>query len=256
MNILLTNDDGVNSGGLQKLAEILRSRENKVQIIAPDQDRSGVSHGISFINGPLKLSELGEDTWSCSGLPADCVALMLSGVFPQKPDLVLSGINQGANLGTDILFSGTAAAARHASLKGIPSIALSLAGEAPYNWDMAAAWIGDHLEELLGYWRENTFVNVNIPNGSGSPQGMASTWPAVKHYKDKLSINTDRNGVQWCFIVSGEETIEQEPGSDCDVVSRNLVSVSTVYNFSVVLRDLCPGVPDHAAVASRGRVKE
>ena len=244
MNILLTNDDGINSGGIQELARVLRSRKGlKVFVIAPDTNRSGISHALSILNGPVKLSRVEEDTWSCSGYPADCIIAALKGALPEHIDLVLSGINQGANLGTDIIYSGTVAAARQASLYGIPSIALSLVGDAPFCWDMAASWAANHLEELLAYWREHTFVNVNIPNGPGFPEGMAAAWPAVKRYNDTLSTMTAPDGSRWCFLAAAEEKVVPEAGSDCDIIFRNLVSVSSVYNYPAVTRDLCPGAP-------------
>ena len=253
MNILMTNDDGINSCGLQKLAEVLRSGgKHKVTIIAPDTNRSGISHALSILNNPVKLLRLTEDTWSCNGFPAECIIVALKNVLPELPDLVLSGINQGANLGTDIIYSGTAAAARQASLVGIPGIALSLAGSGNYHWDMAASWAVDHLDELLTFWREETFVNVNIPNIPNGPLGIIATWPAVKAYKDTISSVNARDGSLYCFMEAGEEMITYESGSDCDVVSRNFVSVSPVYNFPAVIRDMCPGAPDYAAVSAKG----
>jgi 5'-nucleotidase len=152
MNILLTNDDGINSDGILKLAEALRSGGNhKVTIIAPDVNRSGVSHALSFFNNAVKLYRIEEDTWSCTGFPADCIIAGL-GFLPERPDIVLSGINRGENLGTDLIYSGTAAAARQGGLAGIPSIALSLAGSGPYHWDMAVSWTASHLEELFYFF--------------------------------------------------------------------------------------------------------
>jgi len=251
MNILLTNDDGVNSDGILKLAEALRSEgKHKVSVVAPDVNRSGVSHALSILNNAVKLTCLGKDTWSCTGHPADCVIAAL-GLLSERPDLILSGINNGENLGTDIIYSGTAAAARQGGLAGIPSIALSLSGSGPYHWDMAISWISGHLEELLSYWREYTYVNVNIPNSPDGPKGIIPSWPAAKTYKDSLSIAPAGNGVSYCFLEAGEDTTFAEPGSDYDVVSRNFVSVSSVYNFPAVIRDLCPGIPDYAAVGLR-----
>ena len=236
MNILLTNDDGIGSDGLQKLAKILRSGgNNRVFVIAPDTNRSGISHALALINGPVKLSAIGEDTWSCSGYPVDCVLLGLKGVIPVKPDLILSGINRGANLGADIIYSGTAAAARQASLSAIPAIALSLVGDAPYHWDMAVSWSAEHLEELLAYWKKEAFLNVNIPNSPSFPDGIEQTWPARKSYEDFLRIVDAHDGSQWCFLGVEGEKIVSEPGSDCYTVSRNLVSVSTVRNYPAVL---------------------
>jgi len=250
MNILLTNDDGINSDGILKLAGALRGKHN-VSVIAPDGNRSGVSHALSIFHNAVKLTCLKKDTWSCTGYPADCVIVGLNGLLQERPDLILSGINNGENLGTDIIYSGTVAAARQGSLAGIPSIALSIAGNPPYHWDMAVSWIDSHLEELLSYWREYTFVNVNIPNNPNGPEGIIPSWPAAKTYKDSLSIAAAADGSRYCFLVAGEDTTFAESGSDCDVVSRNFVSVSSVYNYPAVVRELCPGVPDYAAVGQR-----
>ena len=238
MNILLTNDDGIDSGGLAKLAEVLRSGgKHRVISIAPDGNRSGISHAVSLLNGPVKLTKIGEDTWSCSGYPSDCVITVLLGALPFKPDVVISGINQGANLATDIIYSGTVAAARQASLAGIPAIALSLAGGGVYCWDMAASWAADHLEELMAFWVKDTFINVNIPNNKNGPDGIIVTRPGVKHYNDRLSVMTAPDGSLWCFLEAGEESVVAEAGSDCDAVSKNLVSVSLVCNFPAVRKD-------------------
>jgi 5'-nucleotidase len=236
MNIFMTNDDGIDSEGLQKLVKLLRSTgKHRVFVIAPDMNRSGISHALALINAPVKLSVMGEDTWSCSGFPADCVILGLMSILPERPDVVLSGINRGANLGADIIYSGTASAARQASLCGIPAIALSLAGNDPYLWDMAASWSAEHLEELLSYWKKETFLNVNIPNQPGYPEGIAFTWPASKSYKDSIKRVSALDGSQWCFLEGGEEIVVSQEGSDCYIVSRNLVSVSAVLNYPAVL---------------------
>jgi 5'-nucleotidase len=236
MNILITNDDGIDSMGIQKLAEVLRSRgKYKVTVIAPDTNRSGISNAVSISNGPVKLCPLGEDTWSCSGYPADCVIVAFTELLPQKPELVLSGINRGVNLGTDIIYSGTAAGARQASLGGVPAISFSLENNGAFHWDMAASWAVDHLEELLTYWKKDAFVNVNIPNTLDGPKGMAKTWPAKNRYDDKITIMTAPDRSLWCFLDAWPELVESEVGSDIEVVSRNFVSVSTVYNYPVVL---------------------
>jgi len=253
MNILLTNDDGINSDGLQKLAKALRSGgKHKVTIIAPDTNRSGISHALSILNNPVKLSHLAEDTWCCNGFPAECIIVGLKNVLSHMPDLILSGINHGANLGTDIIYSGTAAAARQASLAGVPGIALSLAGSNNYYWDMAVSWAVNHLDKLIAYWKENTFVNVNIPNIQKGPLGIITTWPAVKTYNDTITAMNSRDGSLYCFLEAGEENTIYESGSDCDVVSRDFVSVSPVYNFPAIVRDMCPSAPEYAAVSARG----
>jgi 5'-nucleotidase len=238
MNILMTNDDGIDSDGLQKLAKILRSSgKHRVFVIAPDANRSGISHALALINGPVKLSVVEEDTWSCSGFPADCVLLGLKDIIPVRPDLILSGINRGANMGADIIYSGTASAARQASLQGIPAIALSLAqtGKTQYHWDMAASWSAENLEELHSYWKKESFLNVNIPNSPSYPKGITHTWPASKSYRDSIKIVTALDGSQWCFLEGGEEIVVSQEGSDCYTVSRNFVSVSAVLNYPAVI---------------------
>jgi len=252
MNILLTNDDGINSDGILRLAEALRSKgKHKVSVVAPDSNRSGVSHALSIFHNAVKISCLGEDTWSCTGYPADCIIAGINGLLSERPDLILSGINNGENLGTDIIYSGTAAAARQGGLGDIPSIALSLAGNAPYHWDMAVSWAVGHLEEMLSYWREYTFVNVNIPNSPDGPEGVITSWPAAKTYKDTLTMAVTSDGTRYCFLEGGEDTTFAESGSDCDVVSRNFVSISPIYNYPAIVRDLCPDAPDYAAVGLR-----
>ena len=257
MRILLTNDDGIESEGIRKLAENLRSTgKHEVFIIAPDRNRSGISHGVSIFSGPVKLKALNNNTWTCSGLPVDCIITGLK-IMNDPPDLVISGINRGANLGSDLIYSGTAAAARQASLKNIKSIALSLDGHSNHHWDMAVSWSVDNLEKLISFWREDSFVNVNIPNKPEGPIGYALTWPAKKVYRDAIEIleapsgSNAFDGRLFCFLIPKGETAVPEEGSDCDAVSRDLVSISPVYNYQVILRDLCPEAPPHAAIMSR-----
>ena len=234
MNILLTNDDGISSPGINKLAEVLRSKGTyNIYILAPDSDRSGISNGLSIMSNPIKINEVSNQSWSCSGFPADCVILAALGALPFKPDIVVSGINSGANIGLDILYSGTAAAARQGTLMGLPSIALSLAGKENYNWDMAAAYCAEHLDELLKMWKNDIFINVNIPNIQSSPGGMAITWPAKKHYNDSISVFKGPGNRNWAYLVPEKSTIEAEDGSDWDAVLKNLVSVSPVYVYPV-----------------------
>jgi 5'-nucleotidase len=237
MNILLTNDDGLESPGILLLASALRESGHRVTVLAPDRDRSGVSHSISFLGGPLVLKPRGEDTWSCSGLPVDCVVTAMLGGIPYRPDLILSGINRGSNLGTDLLYSGTAAAARQGSLFGIPSIALSLADDShgddsdvtTFYWDMAVAFSLSHLDELAARWKTGTFVNVNIPNGPRGPGGLAPAFPSQRLYHDSLTMMEAPGGDRYCFYSAGEVSVVPQAGSDRDVVSRNLAAVSSIW---------------------------
>jgi 5'-nucleotidase len=152
-----------------------------------------------------------------------------------KAGVVVSGINRGPNLGTDIIYSGTAAAARQAALMGIPAVTFSLAAHSGFCWNMAAEYAADHLGEFLDMWEEDTFVNVNIPNNP-SPGGIQKTWPALKNYHDRLETVKSGDGVRWLMLQAGDQTVEQEDGSDWDAVSRNMVSASPVFIHPVVSR--------------------
>jgi 5'-nucleotidase len=238
MNILLTNDDGIESNGIQKLATALRDEgKHRIYVLAPDGNRSGVSHSISFLYAPARLRERSPDTWSCSGNPADCVIVATLGGFPVKPDLVLSGINRGANLGTDIIYSGTAAAARQAVLYGLPAIALSLAGnlgvreedDAGYFWDMAVSFILEKLPALIGMCTKDIFINVNIPNRKDRPLGMLTTYPCIQQYRDELSAMKAPDGSIYCFMKLGSASFRGEAGTDIDAIQRDYVSVSPVF---------------------------
>ncbi|MDR3341311.1 MAG: 5'/3'-nucleotidase SurE [Treponema sp.] len=235
MNILLTNDDGIDCEGLLRLADMIRSRQDHtVYVLAPDKNRSGVSHSISFFKGPIRLTPHGENAWACSGTPADCVMMAILGALPVKPDLVVSGINEGANIGTDIIYSGTAAAARQAGLYRVPAVALSLVGSKPFYWDQTVAYAVEHLEEFAGLWKPDTFINVNIPNAAAGPEGMVMTVPSRHLYQNSLSVFDAPDGATYCFINWGNIAAEPESGSDWDAVSRNLVSISPVFLHPVV----------------------
>jgi 5'-nucleotidase len=253
MEILLTNDDGIGCEGIIKLAGALRSRTNhRVRVIAPEINRSGVSHGLTILGNPVKFTELEKDTWICSGQPVDCViAGVLGGIPGMKADVVVSGINRGPNLGTDIVYSGTAAAARQAALMGIPAAAFSLAGHSGFCWDMAAEYAADHLGEFLDMWEEDTFVNVNIPNNPSGPGALQKTWPALKNYHDRLETVKSWDGVSWLMLQAGDQTVEREDGSDWDAVSRNMVSASPIIIHPVVSRHGCAAAPDYVSVGKR-----
>ncbi|MHB9292326.1 5'/3'-nucleotidase [Hollandina sp. SP2] len=252
MNILVTNDDGIEGEGLRLLVEALRSQgRHRILVVAPDANCSGLSHSLSFLSAPICLTPQGTDTWACSGTPADCVMMALLGVLPVTPDLVVSGINKGANIGTDIVYSGTAAAARQGSLCDLPSIAFSLAGEGTFYWEPAVSFVAEHLETLIPSWKVDTFINVNIPNTPGGPEGILRTFPSLRIYHDKVSVFDAPDGRKYCFINAGPVWTEPEKGSDWDAVSRNYVSVSPVFLHPVVSRDLCPGAPEYAVVPHR-----
>jgi len=242
MEILLTNDDGIDSPGLCLLAAALRQAGHRVLTLAPDSDRSGVSHSISFLSGPCKIRKIEADSWSCSGTPVDCVVLALLGGIPGDdnfvPDAVISGINRGANLGTDIVYSGTAAAARQASMAGFPAAAFSLVEGTDWHWEMAVSFITGNFQEILNFWKSGTFVNVNIPNRASLPVGLVPAFPARRCYNDTIDRYHSPSGEIYCFARGGKIGAEPETGSDHDAVSGNFASMSAVYIHPAALEEI------------------
>jgi len=161
--ILLTNDDGIEAEGLRVLEECLDGMGDIV-VVAPDRERSAVSHGLT-IRSSLDLKRIRENYYTLSGTPADCVIYAVMNVLPTPPDLVISGINHGANLGDDIMYSGTVAAAREASHRGIASLAISQAYDArPIRFDKGAKFIKTLVKTVLEQKSDgNMCLNVNIP---------------------------------------------------------------------------------------------
>jgi 5'-nucleotidase len=249
MRILLTNDDGIASPGIRLLAKALRSDGHRVFTVAPEANRSGCSHSIIFLSGPLKFTEIEEDTFSCSGTPVDCVVIALMGGIPEicistegtdlnmqrAPDLILSGINAGANLGTDIVYSGTAAAARQGSFFGIPSAALSLVeSELPWQWESTISYISEKLISIMGYWKSGCFVNVNFPNIEKKPSALVPVFPSIRHYNDRIITYTAPEGENYCFAKTGKMRTVPEDGSDWAEVLKNNAALSVVLSQPAV----------------------
>jgi len=245
MRILLTNDDGISSSGIILLAKALREAGHRVIVVAPDKNRSGCSHSICFLDKPIKIKEIEKDTWSCSGTPVDCVIVALLGGIPEieirtpqenklnlekAPDVILSGINLGANLGTDLTYSGTAAAARQGSFFGIASVALSLVDNesGAYCWDAIIPYITEKLPEFIGFWKPGSFVNINFPNNGKKPAALVPTFPSMRYYNDSIERYTAPDGGLYCFARTGKIGKPPAEGSDWAEVLKNNAALSVV----------------------------
>jgi 5'-nucleotidase len=245
MRILLTNDDGITSPGITLLAEALRQAGHRVIVVAPDKNRSGSSHSIVFLDEPVKIKEIEKDTWSCSGTPVDCVITALLGGIPElnittpqenqldlekAPDVILSGINLGANLGTDLTYSGTAAAARQGSFFGIISAALSLVDNdrGMYHWDAIIPYIIEKLPEFMGFWKSGCFININFPNNGKKPAALVPTFPSMRYYNDRIERYTAPDGGLYCFAKTGKIGKPPAEGSDWDEVLKGNAALSVV----------------------------
>jgi 5'-nucleotidase len=227
MRILITNDDGFGAEGLAALAAAL-SQMHDVRVLAPDRERSGVSHAMTLCS-PGRIRMVEEGRYTCSGTPSDCVILARLGAIDFDPEVVVSGINRGPNIGTDIVYSGTCGAARQAVISGIPGIAVSCASfEEPLRYEAAAAFVARHLEDLAPLCRQDVFININAPSSAESDLDWAWTFPSRRRYRDRLRCFDAPDGIRYCFLTDGSIETSEEPGSDYRALRTGLVSVSAV----------------------------
>lgn len=228
MIVLLTNDDGIESRGIEEMRKALDTRY-EVWMFAPDGDRSGTSHSIT-LKDAVRVKQIGEKQFVCSGSPADCVLYSLLGALPVIPDVVISGVNHGANLGTDIIYSGTAAAARQAALSGKPGIAVSVFSEdTDYKFSFAAQFVLENIRLLLTLWSPQHFININIPVNAVQHSRVAITHPSRRIYKDKLVRFNAPDGSEYFFIDGSNPAADPDETTDWHAVQEGSISVSPVY---------------------------
>ncbi len=228
MKILISNDDGVHAPGIGVLAKAL-AQIAEVTVIAPDRDRSGASNSLT-LEHPVRIRYLDKKIISVQGTPTDCVHLALTGLLAQDeiPDLVVSGINAGSNLGEDVFYSGTVAAAMEGRFLGVPSIAFSIDGCEPAHYSTAAE-VAKQLVQLL-YEKpiaEKTILNVNIPDVAFADlNGFTVTRLGTRHKADKLMSGKDPRGHAIYWIgASGKEANAGE-GTDFYALGRQQVSIT------------------------------
>lgn len=226
--ILVTNDDGVRSQGLRALVTHL-SVLGDVYVVAPDRNRSAIGHALT-LDRPLRADEIKPQVFAVDGTPTDCVNLGIHGLLPKRPDLVVSGINLGSNLGDDITYSGTVCAALEATLMGLPAFAISLDTHS-FNAEqlqVAASFSRDLAGKVLEHGLPHeTFLNVNIPGGMCS--GVAITRQGKRRYGEGVSINTDPRGRKYYWIGGSEVGFEDISGSDCNAIDQGLISVTPLH---------------------------
>ena len=228
MKILISNDDGVHAPGLSILAKAL-AQIAEITIVAPDRDRSGASNSLT-LQHPLRLRRLDEGIISVQGTPTDCVHLALTGLLSEDkmPDMVVSGINAGSNLGDDVFYSGTVAAAMEGRFLGIPAIAFSIVGGEPMYYSTAAE-VAKRLVTLL-YEKPipaKTILNVNIPDVAFDDlKGYQVTRLGTRHNADKMMPSKDPRGhTIYCIGSSGKED-DAGKGTDFYAVSQQQVSIT------------------------------
>lgn len=224
--ILITNDDGIRAEGLLSLEAGLAAL-GRLVTVAPENEQSATSHAIT-LDRPLRVKEYGPGRYSVSGTPTDCVLLAVHSILEGPPDLVVSGINHGPNMGEDVTYSGTVAAAIEASILGIDSMAVSITDWEPSSFD-AAARIARYLAgRMLDRDGGSTFLwNVNIPPlPADSIRGIRITTLGSRIYNDTIIRNTDPRGKDYFWIGGGEPGWNRDDKSDFSAVSSGYVSVT------------------------------
>ena len=227
--ILVTNDDGVYSPGIQLLAKRLRELDSVV-IVAPDRERSAAGHSMT-LHRPLLIEQVKESVYSVNGTPTDCVNIAVKGLLKEVPQLVVSGINKGPNLGDDVTYSGTVAGAIEGILLGIPSFAISLNGRTDFRFaDAAEVAVNTARRVLNDGLPKGTLLNVNVPNLPVSEMlGTRITRLGKRIYHQMTVERIDPRGKKYYWIGGGEPDWEREEGTDLDAVDRNYVSITPLH---------------------------
>jgi len=228
VHILVTNDDGIHSPGITALADAMTAL-GEVFVVAPDRERSAIGHSLT-LHAPLRADEISPGHYAVSGTPTDCVNLGIHGLLSRKPDLVVSGINRGGNMGDDLTYSGTVAAAMEATLMGVPAFAISLESASFRHEDFTgAAGFAARLAAMVldRGLPPDTFLNVNVP--AGQPASAQWTRQGKRRYSDKVEKKLDPRGRAYYWIGGGELSFVDEPGTDFHVVCNGSISVTPLH---------------------------
>ncbi len=226
MHILLSNDDGYLAEGLTALANAL-SGYAKISVVAPDRNRSAASNSLT-LEIPLRAYVADNGYIKVDGTPTDCVHLAITGLLDQEPDMVFAGINHGSNLGDDVLYSGTVAAATEGRFLGLPAIAISLAGSNPTHFETAAHVAVTLLKQLLKKpLPKDTILNVNVPDVAiNDLKGFQATRLGQRHKSEPVIKSNDPRGriIYWVGPPGAEQ--DAGPGTDFYAINENFVSVT------------------------------
>ncbi len=226
--ILVSNDDGIHAPGIKALVEVAREF-GEVFVVAPHVERSASSQAIT-IAMPLRMEELHKGVYAIEGMPADCVMMALQQILPRRPTWVLSGINRGGNLGTDVLYSGTVGAAMEGFISGCRAMAVSVEGRGVLHYDTAAQIVRlllqneDKLEIAV-----DGVLNINVPNRPFSDiKGIEVATLGRRIYAQQMQVGMDPRGRQYFWIGGGGRTHEDIPGSDCVLVEQGYATISVL----------------------------
>jgi 5'/3'-nucleotidase len=243
--ILVTNDDGYQANGIKILEKVARGLSDDVWVVAPETEQSAVSHSLT-IRRPLRIRKVRDQCYAVDGTPTDCVMLAVQHILKDhKPTLCLSGINGGGNLGEDVTYSGTIAAAMEATLLGVPSIALSqhINHPRPVRWATAERFATKLIRQLARIgWPKNVLMNVNFPDVVAKAVKGVQAAPQGRHkIGDDLHEGHDPRGVPYFWIGSMRQEDAAQTGTDIAAVRAGWISVTPLYlnlTHRTVLRQL------------------
>lgn len=227
--ILVTNDDGIQAPELAVLVAALR-KAGDVWVYAPDRQQSAVGHSVS-LHRPLRVTKVKERWYRVDGTPTDCVMLAVRKLLDTRPDLVVSGINPGANLGDDVTYSGTVAGAYEGMLLGIPSFAISMVRYAPKHFDSAATFALKLARHVLERGLPpDTMLNVNVPDlPYDEIEGVEVVRMGRRDYQDEIVRRVDPRGGTYYWIGGAEPSHVTESGTDFDAIERRRISVTPLH---------------------------
>ena len=239
MHILISNDDGILAPGLEYLAEACRTVA-QVTVVAPDREQSGTSHSLTM-HRPLRAAQLPDGAYQGDGTPTDCVLLALGELLPEPPDFLFSGINHGPNMGEDVLYSGTVAAAMEGVTLGVPGVAISLAGSNPDQLKTYRPLLASLVEQItaVDVFPQNTILNINLPDLPGDQvKGIKVTTLGSRYFSESLTRMQDPWGRDIYWIGGGTITWTGGEDSDHRAVAEGFISLTPLHmdltNYSLI----------------------
>jgi len=232
MRVLVSNDDGVDAPGIRILAQGLRNAGHEVLVVAPDRDRSGASNSLT-LDMPVRVVQLDEGSWRVYGTPTDCVHVAITGMLELEPDMVVSGINNTANLGDDVIYSGTVAAAMEGRFLGLPALALSLvsSGHDGRHYETAARAAVEIITRLaIDPLPADTILNVNVPDVAWEAvKGFEVTRLGNRHRAEPCVPQQDPRGRTWWWIGAAGAAQDAGPGTDFHAVHTDHISITPIH---------------------------
>lgn len=234
MRILISNDDGIFAPGIKALSEAI-AREHEVYVVAPDRERSANSHALT-LNKPLRAEEVDifngvKESWHVNGTPADCVKIGVGAILKQQPDMVISGINRGQNMGTDVIYSGTVSAAMEGNILGIQSLAVSLASFSDMHYETASEFVLEFIRNFkTNELDPKTLLNLNVPSIPYKElAGARITKLGIHRYVDVIEKREDLRGKVYYWLGGAPSDHDDEDDTDTEAIKNNYVSITPIH---------------------------